>query len=41
MEASNVVKRLGGRIVLDGVSINVSEGSIYVLAGPNGQARLH
>jgi len=39
VEARGVVKRLGGRMVLRGVSLSVPRGSVTVLAGPNGAGK--
>jgi len=37
--AENVSKRIKGRIVLEDVRLNVPEGGVYVLAGPNGSGK--
>ncbi len=39
VEAVGVWKSIGGRPVLRGVNIKVPEGSVYVLAGPNGSGK--
>jgi len=37
--AEGVSKRIRGRVVLENVTLNVPEGRVYVLAGPNGSGK--
>ena len=39
IEVKNVVKRFDGFKALDGLTMNVPEGSIYGLVGPNGAGK--
>jgi ABC-2 type transport system ATP-binding protein len=37
--AERVSKRIKGRVILEEVTLNVPEGAVYVLAGPNGSGK--
>src|SRR5918994_4939836 len=39
IEASGVRKSFGDHLVLDGIDLNVAEGTIFALLGPNGAGK--
>jgi multiple sugar transport system ATP-binding protein len=39
LEVRNLVKRLGGSLIVDGVSFRVEEGEFFVLLGPSGSGK--
>ncbi len=39
VEIKNIVKTFGSHLAIDGLSLNVPEGSIYGFIGPNGSGK--